>query len=286
MRCPKCGAFMQEGKDTCMMCGTNIKTYVPENNPNAEFSSKNSSAFGSGNDFQTGASNYNRPPYSSPSNNYQPSNNPKPTHYAPLNSKDKDIFDRYQENKGLVSTILIIVLFAIVGFAGFMYFKSRNKEEVLKPVIQNLYFVVDESFSDLGGHNSNTVSYAKSGDKGNDCTITVSVGSSTSGNHVEEFFDEMKESLEPEKDASNNVINELDIYTPSEGSIVVNDTTWYYLNVFYKNTADGHANQLRYKYMTSMYKGQFYDITLINYSNDAVCSASLDNFSKSLKFLE
>ena len=35
-----------------------------------------------------------------------------------------------------------------------------------------------------------------------------------------------------------------------------------------------------------MYKGYFYDIELVNNSNDTVCGASLDNFSKSLKFID
>ena len=43
---------------------------------------------------------------------------------------------------------------------------------------------------------------------------------------------------------------------------------------------------LRYKYLTAIYKGHFYDIELANNSNDNVCGASLDNFSKSLKFID
>ena len=30
MRCPKCGAFLEQGKVVCNMCGTNSTTYVPE----------------------------------------------------------------------------------------------------------------------------------------------------------------------------------------------------------------------------------------------------------------
>ena len=69
--------------------------------------------------------------------------------------------------------------------------------------------------------------------------------------------------------------------------MTINKTTWYYLNLFYKvNTSDASATSLKYKYLTSMYKGYFYDIELVNNSNDTVCGASLDNFSKSLKFID
>ena len=31
MRCPKCGAFIEDGKDTCFMCGANVNSF-PTNN--------------------------------------------------------------------------------------------------------------------------------------------------------------------------------------------------------------------------------------------------------------
>jgi len=85
MRCPKCGAFMEEGKDVCLMCGVNVKTYVPETNMNNSFGNGDS-AFGSGNDFRNpNIGGFNR-------NNVN-NNDYKNASYAPLKNEDKDIFD-------------------------------------------------------------------------------------------------------------------------------------------------------------------------------------------------
>lgn len=285
MRCPKCGAFMQEDKDTCLMCGTNVKTYIPETNPNAMFSSSNSSAFGSGNDFRTGAFSGNQSPVNN-MNNVNNFGNKGPFKPAPVKKEDKDIFDYYQENKGLFTMLLVIFILGIVALSGYFYYNAMAKEVKLEPVIQNLYFTVDDSFNALASNGNSTVSYAKSGVTGNDCMITVSVGTSASGNHVDDFFYQTKGVLEPEKDSSNSVINSLDIYTPAEGSASINGATWHYLNIFYRDSAKSDPILLKNRYLTSMDKGFYYDITLINFSNDAVCSASLDNFAKSLKFIE
>lgn len=284
MRCPKCGAFMQEDKDICLMCGTNVKTYVPDSNPNATFSSNNSSAFGSGNDFRTGAFNGVQPSLSNtPVNSFD---NKGPFKPAPVKKEDKDIFDFYQENKGLINLVFAIAIVGIIFLSGNFYYKSRTKEVKLEPIIQNLYFKVDESFNPLSTNNSSSVSYAKSGTTGNDCMITITVGSATSNNHVEDYFYQVKGLIEPERDQSNNIVSKSSIYTPADSSAVINGATWYYLNVFYKENDNSDPVLLRNRYLTSMDKGFYYDVQLYNYSNDKVCSASLDSFAKSMQFID
>ena len=93
--------------------------------------------------------------------------------------------------------------------------------------------------------------------------------------------------IEDKKDSNGNIVDQLDVYTPSEKEMTINGSTWYSLNLFYKVSAsDESPTNLKYKYVTSMYKGYFYDIELVNNSNDTICGASLDNFSKSLKFID
>lgn len=297
MRCPKCGAFMEDGKDTCMMCGTNARTYVPESNPNALFSSSNSSAFGSGNDFRTGGptgafngamGNNQMPPAYNPNKTFDKFDTSyKNAKYAPLNKEDRDIFDKYNDNKGLINTILVFILFGIIGFAGFLYYNSRTKEAKLEPVIQNLYFVVDDSFSKVNaGNGLSSVSYTKGNSQGIDCSITVKVGTDATNNHVDSFYNEIKELIEPQRDSNNEIMNEADIYTPSTSEAKINGNAWHYFNIFYKGMGSEEPLLLKNRYLTSMYSGAYYDITLLNYSNDATCSAALDNFTKSLKFVE
>ena len=67
----------------------------------------------------------------------------------------------------------------------------------------------------------------------------------------------------------------------------LNENTWHYINLFFKSSVnDDSATNLKYKYLTAVYNGYYYDIELLNNNNDAQCGASLDNFAKSLKFID
>lgn len=284
MRCPKCGAFMEDGKDVCFMCGVNVKTYVPDNRMNnSGFSPtpNNNANFGSGNDFRNqNVGGFSQPVQQSNFNDY------KKASFAPLKNEDKDIFDRYQEHKGTIKVVLICLLFAIIAFAGYKYYEYKTKEVPLEPVFQNLYYEIDDSFQATSSNSQGQKTYSKSGNKGNACSITITMGTSTTGDHVQEYFKMKKAALEPEKDSSGNVVNKLDIYTAQDNKFTLNENEWYYLNIFYKKSLNSDATLLKYKYLTSMYKGYYYDIELINNSNDTLCNASLDNFTKSLRFIE
>jgi len=277
MRCPKCGAFLEEGKEICFMCGVNVKTYVPDKAMPANFNQD--TAFGSGNDFRN-------PNERMLNNQIPPKNDYRNVSYAPLNKEDKDIFDKYQENKKVIRVVFVLVLCVILGFAGYQYYKYKTKEPEILPIFQNLYFEVDKSLEAVNGNGNGKLTYIKSGDKGNACSISITFGASTSEDHVYEYFKTQKDRLEPEKDKEGNIVNVLDIYVPDEGNYVSNDSTWYFLNIFYKNSIEGNPTLLRYKYLTSIYKGYYYDIELVNNSNDSTCNASLDNFAKSLKFID
>lgn len=279
MRCPKCGAFMEDGKDICLMCGTNVKNYVPDQDNGNPFS-KGDNTFGSGNDFMNpNMGGFNR-------NNSSNKNEYKNVTYAPIKNEEKDFFDKYAENKKLINVILICVLIGIVIAAGVIYFNIKNKPTPKKAKLQNLYFEVDDSLEEVSTSGSGKLVYIKSGDKGNACSITIGYGSSTSGDHVYEYFTKSKEALEPERDKEGNVIDEMSIYTADEGDMTMRGSVWYFLNIFYKTSPKGSPTALRYKYLTSVYKGYYYDIELVNNSNDATCNASLDNFAKTLEFLD
>ena len=278
MRCPKCGAFLEEGKVVCQMCGTNINEYVPNQNFN-NFNTNRDANFGSGNDFRNPSVGVNFQKSASNFNDY------KKAQLAPLKDEDKDIFDKYAEHKTLIQTCLILLVFAIIAFVGYKYYGSKSKEIAIEPIIGNLYFTIDDSLV-MTSQNNNTLTYSKSGGKGNACSITVTSGTGTSGDHVREFFYTRKAALAPELDSSANVVDPLDVYTTSENEFQLKDNTWYFLNIFYKENDNSDPTILRYKYLTSMYGGFYYDIELVNNSNDEQCNASLNNFAKSLEFIE
>lgn len=281
MRCPKCGAFLEQGKVICNMCGTNSTTYVPEQ----AAPSGNDGMFSTG--MNTGGADFSSaPPAANKYGNISTKKDYHNVELVPVKNGEKDIFDFFSENKKLLSFVGILLLFGLIALIGWKYYEYKNKPPVIEPVLRNLYYEVDDSFETIEDSDSKKF-YSRSGSKGNDCSIIITYGSSTSGDHVQEYFSSIHKSKEPEKDTEGNVVDQLQVYTPSESSMTINKTTWYYLNLFYKvNTSDASATSLKYKYLTSMYKGYFYDIELVNNSNDTVCGASLDNFSKSLKFID
>lgn len=284
MRCPNCGAFLEQGKVICNMCGTNSTTFVPPNNNNNNFGS-NDGMFSTG--MNTGNGNYND--YNPALNNFKNTSTKKEYHnveLVPVKNGEKDIFDFFDENKKILGFVGIVLLFALIAFIGWMYYEKKMEPLVEEPILLNLYFEVDDSFQKLEGNN-NALIYSRTGSKGSECSITISYGSNTSSDHVKEFFAAVHKKLEPAKDTNGNIVNQLDVYVPTESQMELNSATWYYLNLFYKtNTSETSATHLRYKYLTAIYKGHFYDIELANNSNDNVCGASLDNFSKSLKFID
>jgi predicted nucleic acid-binding Zn-ribbon protein len=101
MRCPKCGAFMEQGKDVCLMCGTNARTYVPQNNGGFNNNNRTSDGmFGSGTGTATNTftKNYN-----------QPKVDYRNVQLAPVKNGERDIFDFFSENKKVISTTLFIL---------------------------------------------------------------------------------------------------------------------------------------------------------------------------------
>ena len=281
MRCPKCGAFLDPGKDVCFMCGVNVKTYVPDNN---SFAAQNQGYNSNDGQFKSGKD------FSSPNPNMNQYNNQPGTDSwrgVKTPKDDKDIFDFYAEHKLVIRIVLLIVLVLILIFAGVKYYQYKTKPVELVPVVQNLYFEVDDSFEDLSGSGrGGELKYTLSGDKGSDCSISVAVGSTTSENYVEEYFALAKNSLEPELDKDGEVVDPLKIYSAQENTITLNGTKWYYMNVFYRKDLESDFNVLKYKYMTVVNRGYYYSILLSNNSNSASCNSGLDNFVKSLEFIE
>lgn len=292
MRCPKCGAFMEQGKDVCFMCGTNAKTYVPNNNNNSNFNRPVDSNFGSGanfsnnSDFGSGG-NFSNSNYNQMKENYLNSKKDyRNVEIKPVKNGERDMFDFFSENKGKIKIVLLVALIILLCVIGNAYYKHKIKETEQLPVFKNLYFEVDESLQQVSNNSNSGVAFNKSGTKGTDCSITITIGSSTSGDHVKDWFTAQKVALNPELDQTGKVVDDLDIYTSQESSLTLNDSSWHYLNIFYKKDLTSQPTQLRYKFLTSMYKGYYYDIVLVNNSNDSACTASLDNFSRSLKFLD
>ncbi len=313
MQCPNCGAFVEDGKAICTMCGAPLNNsqssganYGYGNNVYGQMAFDNN-GFNNANAFNSNAynqnynNNFNQGPgqsfnnsninngggFSNPSTNWnnQPSDYKNIT-YDTIQKDDRDIFDFFADNKKLISFFSFVLIIGLLIFAAYQYNKYKSKPLELEPKLLSLYFEVDSSLQSVSSNSQNTMVYTKSGAKGSSCSITISYGSATSNDHVKEYFTQVKKDLEPVRDNTNKIVNNLDIYTPSESNMKINDAIWYYLNIFYKGNNTSNPTLLKYKYLTSIYKGYYYDVELINNGNDSSCSASLDNFAKSLQFID
>ncbi len=282
MRCPKCGAFLDPGKDVCFMCGVNINTYVPDNN---SFAAQNPNQnFGSGQQFSNPNMNQNNSGFgpSSGGSILDPSKA-----YNKTKANDKDIFDFYAEHKSVVRLLLLVLFAGILVFAGFKYLEFKSKPKELVPIVQDLYYEIDDSFENVAGSSrSGGNFYTLTGDKGNDCSINVMTGSTASENYVEEYFESVKAELNPTLDKEGNVEDPLKVYTSQESSVTINNTKWYYLNIFYRKDLNSDFNILKYKYMVALNKGYYYTVILNNNTNSNTCNSGLDNFVKSLEFVD
>lgn len=270
-----CGALINNSNDSTFSA-------QQSNIPNNGFSSPGS-GFSSGNNFKNPNENLkNKRENYSPDYKNQYAN--MPNNKVPKG--DRDIFDFYQEHKKKIKVVLITLLILIGAFAIHKYIEYKSTPKQDAPLLLNLYYDIDPSFSNTSSGN-NKVVYTKSGNKGSACSISISYGTSTSGNHVKDFYDSAKKALDPEKDKNGNVIDSKEIFITRESESTINDTKWYFMSVFYRtDVSTQQFNILRYRYYTALYKGYFYDIELVNNSNEVACNSTLDNFVKSLRFID
>ena len=259
MRCPKCGAFIEDGKDTCFMCGTNINSFQQQNNYNYQ-------------------------------NNYtqQQNFNNRTDDYrnVQITAKDgdKDVFDIVQEHRLLIRFVLILLVVSIIGTIGYKYYKSKIKPTKKEPIIGSLYYYIDSELNLVS--QSNEHYYNRSGATGVECSIKINTGTSESNSQIEDYFTKVLKDKKVELDENGNVGNPLDEYITQRGTININGTTWSYVYMFYHQITGDSFPILKYRYMSALHNGSYYNIELFNNSNDTKCTNSIDSFARTLEFLD
>ena len=157
--------------------------------------------------------------------------------------------------------------------------------EEKKPLINQLYFELSSDFSKTE-ESGTKLSYAKSGTKGTDCFIEITVGSGNDEDHASKFQEDMVNKITPEKDDQGNAKDPLKEFTTQTNELTVNSHPWYYMNIFYRKTVSSQYTLLKYQLLTAVKNGYYYDIVLTNNSSTNACGTALDNFIKSLEFVE
>ena len=263
MRCPKCGAFIEDGKDTCFMCGTNINSYQQSNNKNNNYNYQNN--------------------YMQQKQAYNNKNDYRNVEIT-VKDGDKDVFDIIQEHKLLIRFVLILLLVAIIGAIGYKYYQSKTKAKVKKPIVSSLYYDIDEGLNLVT--NNNEYYYNKSGATGVECSIKITTGTSSSNSQIEDYFNKILEEKKPTLDENGDVGNPLDEYIIQKGTIEINGASWSYINMFYHQQPGDGFPLLKYRYMSALHNGSFYNIELFNNNNDTKCTNSIDSFSRTMEFID
>lgn len=213
-------------------------------------------------------------------------NKKKDNHYKAKPHEEQDIFDFYEKNKIVIKIFLFLILIALVGFIGYkMYLKALEPEEKV-PALHELYFEISDEYVQTI-NNKDKITFNKSGTKGTECSIEVRLGTTTSENHADDFQKAIVAELTPERDEEGKPSDPLKEFTTQTNSLTINNHQWHYMNVFYrKSLSSTEYTVLKYQLMTAMKNGYSYDIILTNNSSSSACSTSLDNFIKSLEFVE
>ena len=291
MKCPKCGAAIEEGKTVCFMCGASIDV--------------GDSGFGSGQSFSTGFGNgggnqrttlddYNpslnedyykmKEEYNNSKHSYREKSEKKN-----INPNDKkDMFDFISEHKTIIRIVLTLLAIALVVFLITKWYKKKTTIPPKEPVINDaLYYEVPKEFKEIQNGNSGSVMYTLSGDKGNACSIMVSFGPSTSEDVVSNYYKNIRtNSVADLYDNDFEIKDYTKIPMFQEDQLAVNGVAWYYLYEYYRLKFPGEYVHLKNRYLNTVKDGYVYSIVLTNNDNDDKCNLYLDNFARTIEFIE
>lgn len=175
----------------------------------------------------------------------------------------------FKVNKILFFNIICsIIFFAIIGYVYFNHLRPLSNEDVS---FGGLKYTIDDKFILKSKEtNSNYYIYDEY------CAIRVNYGpTSNVDSFIDNYFDGIKKEYESMEGFS--TLNE---------EIKINDNLWSSLSIVElqknSNNANGYSNITKYKYITIVYNGNFYDIKFANLNNDSECIKMFNNFTSSL----
>ena len=178
----------------------------------------------------------------------------------------------YKINFNMIFNALSFVVFlGLLIFGYFRFVKPKNDErEVL---IGKLSYVMDKNMP-----MKQDEKYSKYYSRGEACAIKVSYGETTDvDGFIDNYFDQIREQYAADENH----------FTKSE-EYKINDNSWSGLSVLemVENpaAAGDFSTITKYKYISIVRDGNYYNIVFANTSNDGECSAIYENFIKTLDF--
>ncbi len=268
MNCPKCGNYIEDGKEYCFMCGTKL----------------------GGSDFSLPGRMDTNPSLNEDYYKKKEEYNNRLKNYRDVeikrgNGEKRDFLDFYSDFRIFfkLGGLLFVLVIAFLVFSSIA--KKNNMDIELKPVIQDLYYRVNDKLTNTTSGNGANV-YSLNNNKGTSCSIIVYLDNSNTSDHVGTYFSDKEENLVPSYDTEGNVEDSLAIPLFQKSLIKINGGDWYYLNVFYKKNLSEDFVDLKYRYLSAAHNGLFYNIELANYDNSQECNSLLDSFLRSLQFVD
>ena len=166
------------------------------------------------------------------------------------------------------------------------YWMGRtHKDEVLKPVTQDLYYKVDSTLTKTSDNNGGDV-FALTNNKGVSCSVRVTIDNTSSSDHIKDYFSIKESQLLPTYNDNGDVVDVSAIPLFQEGSIKINNVIWYYMNVYYRKNPSDNYTALRHRFLSAGHNGVFYNLELSNFDDLNECNLTLDSFLRSLQFID
>lgn len=193
------------------------------------------------------------------------------------NKKDFNFINNKDSNSSNINWNFIFNTVCFVLFASaliFMYFKFReNPEKDGAQLLGGLYYKVDDKFK-----LKDDDSFSKYYTHGENCGVKIKYGKvKDQYTYVDDYLAKVKEDYPTDK----GFITQLN-------EIKIKDNMWSEITVAELKdnpaAAGGYSVSAKYRFVTMVYKGNFYEIRYVNIDEDNKCSAMYDDLIDSLEF--
>lgn len=169
----------------------------------------------------------------------------------------------------IFNTVCFVVF--LIGFI-FIYFKFIRGDGGTVS-LGGLNYSINKEFKLKSDENSSKY-YAY----GENCVVRISYGNAVNVDSFEnDYFEDVQNTYKTE-----------DGFITQQNSMKVNDNTWSEIIVseLQENpaSAGGYSTVSKYRFVTIVYKGNFYEIRYVNLNDDATCSSMYDDLVESLEF--
>lgn len=164
----------------------------------------------------------------------------------------------------------ILLFIGILLFGYFHFLKPRHNGD---SSLGGLHYKVPTSFK-LKNEDSGSRYYTY----GENCALRITYGpTNDTDSYITNYLNGIKEQYENDP----NAISQFE-------EMKLNDNVWSGLTIMNlledESSSTGYQNVIRYKYVSIVYKGNFYHTVYVNPSNDKVCATGYNEFIGSLLF--